>query len=286
MAKATAPQPDVIPHETPASSSGQPEVEYGPSIIEEDALMTPRIRDWPSTHTSEGFSLSKDTAQSHQAPAPFTSEAEAGDYFPPVPVSSNETDFPREPSIPTDIVRPATSHDPERPRTSSLTPLGEPETTSMDTTGEVAASLYNPGNTRPTSVPNLQSSSLSRRRDGPDYPQYPNQSFAALQKHPAHPHPLRTRGSNPLHELSYTSSNVSSSNNLPHVSPGSRTVGSTPAQSPSLFSPTYGKKPASESEDAGYSTPLLHPTHLQAPKEYVPNNLVIRAYANSSGHTR
>ena len=267
------PQETEKPHETKINPGGQSETtEQGPSPFEEDTLLTPRIRDWSSTHTSGSLSPSTGAkeAEAHQGP-PTALSIESGptEYFPPTASSeSNATEMPKEPSVPAEVARPATSHDPDRPRTSSLMPLEEVDTTSKDANAEeVSSPVLSPGNTRPTSVPNFQSASLSRRRDTPEYPQYPNQSFAALQKHPAHPHPLRTRTSNPLHELSYTSSNASSSNNLPHVPLGSRTVGNTPAQSPSLFSPTHGKKSTTESEDGGYSTPLLHPTHLQAPKE-------------------
>ncbi|KAL8874171.1 MAG: hypothetical protein Q9174_000476 [Haloplaca sp. 1 TL-2023] len=50
---------------------------------------------------------------------------------------------------------------------------------------------------------------------------------------------------------------------------GAKTVGSTPAQSPGLFSPLFpsGRSQVDESEDSQTSTPLMHPAHLQTPKE-------------------
>lgn len=131
--------------------------------------------------------------------------------------------------------------------------------------------------TRPTSVPNFQSYATPRqRRNGSDYPVYPNQSFAALhgQNYPptyqsrSHPHPLRTRSSHPSQSLSYSSS-ASKTRDYAGIPSGAKTVGNTPAQSPGLFTPPASKSrsPEDDSEDGHCNTPLLHPTHLQAPKE-------------------
>ncbi|KAL8719579.1 MAG: hypothetical protein Q9225_003431 [Loekoesia sp. 1 TL-2023] len=51
--------------------------------------------------------------------------------------------------------------------------------------------------------------------------------------------------------------------------PGAKTAGNTPAQSPGLFSPVYpaSRNQVEESEDSQTSTPLLHPAHMQTPKE-------------------
>ena len=241
--------------------------------VEEDALMTPKIRDWSSTHTPSSLLPStavKDTLQLQEARVPAApSAAEPGEYFPPAPsLTSNVADFAKDPSRSSEATSLVSPRDPDTSSTSSPATPNEHAGILKDAAAEsTTGPNHNPGNPRPTSVPNFQSVSLSRRRDLPDYPQYPNQSFAALQKHPAHPHPLRTRTSNPLHESSYISSNASSTNNVPNVPSGARTAGNTPAQSPSLFSPTFGKKQGIENEDVGYSTPMLHPTHLQAPKE-------------------
>lgn len=50
---------------------------------------------------------------------------------------------------------------------------------------------------------------------------------------------------------------------------GAKTVGNTPAQSPGLFSPVYpaSRNIVDESEDSQTSTPLMHPAHMQTPKE-------------------
>ncbi|KAL9605008.1 MAG: hypothetical protein Q9219_000196 [cf. Caloplaca sp. 3 TL-2023] len=128
---------------------------------------------------------------------------------------------------------------------------------------------------RPTSVPIVTSysSSVRRRRDGPEYPRYPDQSFAALQSqhYPSsyQPQPLRTRSSHASQNSSFSSIPSRSSRDQIAVVTGAKTVGNTPAQSPSLFSPVYpaSRNQVDESEDSQTSTPLLHPAHMQTPKE-------------------
>lgn len=122
--------------------------------------------------------------------------------------------------------------------------------------------------TRPTSVPNLNTKSTSgrRRREGPDYPVYPDQSFAALhsQQHPRpyQPRPLRTRSSHSSQNSSYSSISSRQSRDFPMPS-GAKTMGNTPAQSPGLFSPIL---PRGRPDDVT-RTPTLHPSHLQTPTE-------------------
>lgn len=136
-------------------------------------------------------------------------------------------------------------------------------------------SSFKPESNRPVSVPNFQSKPLSRRRDGPDYPNYPDQSFRALQNQhypppyrPGEPHHLRTRSSQPSQNLSFSSSDELSGRGYPPVPSGAKTVGNTPAQSPGLFTPTLTKKHwTGEADDTRSGTPMLHPAHLQAPKE-------------------
>ncbi|KAL8737637.1 MAG: hypothetical protein Q9181_001480 [Wetmoreana brouardii] len=128
---------------------------------------------------------------------------------------------------------------------------------------------------RPTSVPIVtnNSASMRRSRDGTEYPRYPDQSFAALQ--PQHcpplnqPYPLKTRSSHASQNSS--SSSIPSRGSRDHIPmvTGAKTVGNTPAQSPGLFSPVYpaSRNQMEESEDSQTSTPLLHPAHMQTPKE-------------------
>lgn len=113
---------------------------------------------------------------------------------------------------------------------------------------------------------------MRRRRDGPDYSAYLNQNFAAPQ--PQHylpcyqPHPLRTRSSHPSQGSSY-SANTPRSRAYSALPSGAKTVGNTPTQSPGLFTPTTTRHniQGDESEESPYNTPMLHPTHLQKPKE-------------------
>ena len=238
---------------------------------DEDALKTPRLQDSTSAHTTptliESAIMQPTGERQGLTIPPGTSALETGDYFSPLPPATSDV---------TDLGNYATSFgvssNSGSPRVCDA-PLSPPIPSQHgDTLRDIAAgssieSLHSPESTRPTSVPNLQTAALQRRRDVQDYPQYPNQSFAALQKNPPHPHPLRTRTSNPLHNLSYSSTNPNSATMGPHLPSGAKTVGNTPAQSPGLFSPASSKRSTNESEDGGYQTPMLHPTHLQAPKE-------------------
>ena len=94
-----------------------------------------------------------------------------------------------------------------------------------------------------------------------DYPVYPEQSYAVLQSqvHPTYrPPSLRSRKSYPL-----------AVDTRPRSLRASRTAGNTPDSSPGLFSlKGLSKAPFSASDDEGrVSSPYLHPTHLQPPKE-------------------
>ncbi|KAI9880995.1 MAG: hypothetical protein M1830_009489 [Pleopsidium flavum] len=125
----------------------------------------------------------------------------------------------------------------------------------------------------PTSAPRtVEATAASKRLDGPVYP---NQAFSVLQSQfyppPYQPHPLRTRSSHPSQHTTYSSSAASSrhSGDNPDMKPGSRTVGNTPSPSPALFSPSIPSPgQTSETDDEShYSSPFLHPSHRQAPKE-------------------
>lgn len=114
------------------------------------------------------------------------------------------------------------------------------------------------------------------QRDGPHYP---NQSYAALQAQhyppPYLPHILRTQSSHPSHYSSFSTTQISTfglayDQDRSMADSGSRTVGNSPTSSPGLFSPTTPPfRPSQQpSEDPSfYSSPYLHYTHRQAPKE-------------------
>jgi serine/threonine protein kinase len=113
-----------------------------------------------------------------------------------------------------------------------------------------------------------------QRRDGPVYP---NQSYAALhlQQHPPlhHPPVARSRSSHPAHSAGHSLSGLatfglSDEHYRDVMDSAPRTVGNTPATSPGLFDPSNRRSHHFEQPDDGlYSSPWLHHTHRQAPKE-------------------
>ncbi|KAA8644816.1 hypothetical protein EYZ11_009330 [Aspergillus tanneri] len=93
-----------------------------------------------------------------------------------------------------------------------------------------------------------------------DYPVYPDQSYAVLQSqvHPTYQPPfLRSRSSYP-----------SRTEILTRFAPSrpSRTAGNTPISSPGLFS-VRSSTPLGSDDEGRISSPYLHPTHMQPPKE-------------------
>jgi len=134
-----------------------------------------------------------------------------------------------------------------------------------------SASTASVATVRANSVDSLQASTPpSKRRDGPHYP---NQSYAALHtQHYYPPHIHRANSTHPSHHHSgYSVSHISTFGaeyRRDIMDSGSRTVGNSPASSPGLFtsnSPIL--RPSPQSDDNLYSTPWLHPSHRQAPKE-------------------
>ncbi|KAJ6136083.1 hypothetical protein N7512_001243 [Penicillium capsulatum] len=104
----------------------------------------------------------------------------------------------------------------------------------------------------------------SRHSDTPpDYPVYPDQSYASLQSqvHPTwQPLHLRSRSSYP--------SQTDTLPRYPHTR-AARTAGNTPVSSPGLFSMRHPRTAPSigSDDEGGIGSPYLHPTHLQPPKE-------------------
>lgn len=243
---------------------------------EHDQTSTPRseFSSLPSVaHTPAGSWTSGDLKA---LPIPETTHddpfrPQRGDYFSGILQNRNVTELSRAASTSTlsstsdDGVIQSRRNSISAPQSPERRPPVAPHTA---TTGPTS----NPQPPRPTSVPNLTHPTGRRRRDGPEYPNYPDQSFAALQSQryppPYQPHPLRTRSSHPSQGSSYSSS-TSRSRDGTTMPPGAKTAGNTPAQSPGLFTPTISRSkiPGDESEESHYNTPLLHPTHLQAPKE-------------------
>ncbi|PWY76233.1 kinase-like protein [Aspergillus heteromorphus CBS 117.55] len=94
----------------------------------------------------------------------------------------------------------------------------------------------------------------------PEYPVYPDQSYAVLQSqiHPTYQPPFtRSHSSYP--------SRIETARLAP--TRASRTAGNTPMSSPGLFSVRSSRSTPFGSDDEGrISSPFLHPTHLQPPK--------------------
>lgn len=235
----------------------------------------------PDSETSSSAPGTMPAAEQEEPPVQSKTEdaglskPEDSDYFAPkTPESSNVTDFAQN-AVP---ISSASSKDNSPVSKTHYSLIGnDPEENGSswrDLSTETAINRsFAPGNTRPTSVPNFQ----SRRREGADYPTYPNQSFAALHSQiyppiysPSLQYTTRTGSSNPPHTFSASSTDVQTVNkDNQHPNSGSKTVGNTPAQSPSLFTPVFGNRTswAGGSDDGRSNTPMLHPTHHKAPKE-------------------
>lgn len=115
---------------------------------------------------------------------------------------------------------------------------------------------------------------VPQQRDGPVYP---NQSYAALQfqqlPSPYVPPIVRARSAHPTHFSANSVSAIPSfgASNVHYrdiMESAPRTAGNSPVSSPGLFDPTKRITSGSrEPSDGLYSSPWLHHTHRQAPKE-------------------
>ncbi|KAJ4378431.1 hypothetical protein N0V86_006134 [Didymella sp. IMI 355093] len=116
---------------------------------------------------------------------------------------------------------------------------------------------------------------VTQQRDGPVYP---NQSYAALQFQqyptPYIPPIQRARSSHPAHFSANSVSSIPSfgASNVHYrdiMESAPRTAGNSPINSPGLFDPSrhMGTSGSKEPTDGLYSSPWLHHTHRQAPKE-------------------
>lgn len=244
--------------------------------IEENQMRTPKLEQPPSVLESLASRLSGPAQHRDQQPCEGNDEANIviprhPDYFnQKVPQDSVVADISRT-SSPSNVSSTGLSGFTNSVLDTSSTPVS-PESHASAWKDYVPS--YNTQSNRPVSVPNFQSKHLSRRREGPEYPNYPDQSFKALQHQhyppiyqPGEAPYLRTRSSHPSNYSSYTSSSDSSVRGYPSYS-GAKTVGNTPAQSPGLFTPVLSKKHwTGEPNETRQATPMLHPAHLQEPKE-------------------
>ena len=179
----------------------------------------------------------------------------------------------------------------------SAVPLSNPSTDTSPTSGRTNSShilhTSSPAlvehTDRPAYLSNTSTASVATVRASPsdafgastppplqDGPQYPNQSYAALQTQqypaPHAPHILRAKSSHPTHHPGYSMSHISTfglsgDHHRDVMDTGSRTVGNSPASSPGLFSPSGPPLRRSQPSDDSISTPWLHYTHRQDFKE-------------------
>ena len=262
------------------ASVPQNQAYFSSGSVEED-LTTPR----PETPVLIGTRSSQDVAVAGKDTTPSITTQP----FPPSSSSSNDGYFESEPPS-YNLPRPTESFG----STGQVPSLGQDSAkfqhhaTSLDSPGQPPSTWQDPnlhshrphtGDSamiRPTSVPNFPSNPLTTQQIENNYgPQYPDQTFQALQS-PQHPPPPpsrmpRTRSSHSsgfTHTLS--TSNDRSTKDITRYHFGSRTVGNTPAQSPGLCSPSFpSKKKAPDSDDGRPTSHVLHIAHLQEPKEYI-----------------
>ena len=250
-----------------------------PLATEEDQMRTPKLEQPPLVIESIASKLSEPSQNNNHIPQQGNAEED-------IIVSSNSDYFAQK--APQEYIISDISRTPSSSNVSSIgltsSTNSQIDLTSTPVSPECRASTwkdyvpsFNSESNRPVSVPNFNSKAMSRRREGPDYPNYPDQSFKALQSQhysppyqPGESHHTRTRSSRPSQNSSFSSNVDTSARSYPPVPSGAKTVGNTPAQSPGLFTPTLSKKHRpGEPDESRSGTPMLHPAHLQAPKELV-----------------
>ena len=234
------------------------------STSTEDGLKTPTSRNPSSLNPLTAPPLSGSTSPASgpsQLPTPaLSSTGEGSNYF-------NTTKDATQPTVQATVDHPSPLSD--RPYASKVAPHLLKEYPLED-----AAAVSSSGSSGPTSVPLAQGPDPSRLNQGQEKESSFNQS---------HTQRIRTRTSSPRQTRYYPTSNTSSTSDLGNLHAGAKTVGNTPTQSPYLLSPTFAaKKPGTDSDDGHYTTPLLNPTHMKEPKEYVSGKESLELNANSS----
>jgi [calcium/calmodulin-dependent protein kinase] kinase len=205
---------------------------------------------------------------------------DTSDYFAPKPCRYQPTVL----TSPTDNSTGA-DHPPLELKASNTASPAPPEQTNIDVEYQsLTAVQQDLSDTFATSTNTTQDSGfvplLTSSHHPREYPQFPNQAHSALhsQHHPPPYLPkykLRHQKSNPSPHLSYSQhaqldTPVHTDDPRSTTESGSRTAGNSPANSPGLFTPTTSplRPEFTESESlAGYSSPYLHFTQRQMPKE-------------------
>lgn len=174
----------------------------------------------------------------------------------------------------------ASTATPERPslRRDQLSTASTMSNATIRATSAVDAVLSSTNPPTPhRQYPKYPNQAYSALQNQMEYPRFPNPPLQAHQNPPPGPHLLRTRSSHPSQYSSFSATHVPSLHPAQHFAHetaahegGSRTAGNSPAGSPGLFDfnhPPIRPVLASAEETGYYSSPYLHFTHRQVPKE-------------------
>lgn len=218
--------------------------------------------------TSEDLNMLPQALPSQDPPNCHPLIKQRADYFSPISQNTDATESSRATHKASTPPAPDENLICIRRNSNSASQSPEPRLSSL-TRGFPTQTVIGPTS---SSQPARLKTHMRRRRDGPEYSAYLNQTFTGPQ--PQHylpyyqPHPLRTRNSHPSQGTAY-SATTPRSRAYSALPSGAKTVGNTPTQSSGLFTPTTTRHniQGDESEESPYNTPMLHPTHLQKPKE-------------------
>ena len=240
-----------------------------------DSESTPRS-EVPSTADTHAYPATSNVAEEpgYFAPRPLPYHPTANKSTGSIAFHPAQSQSVPPPSLLAESVA-AGAHGITRPSSTSFDHHGRPIVQrDLSSTSTASTATVTAAPSEPAAFP---TSTNTTKRLTQEYPQFPNQAYAALQSqlHPSPyppPHPFRARSAHPS---DYTSFSVVGTP-LHHpqsrlvTDSGSKTAGNSPSGSPGLFTPTASPVPPNvmQFEDDGYySTPYLHFTHRQAPKE-------------------
>ncbi|KAF2840613.1 kinase-like protein [Patellaria atrata CBS 101060] len=264
--------PDIRHNMSSSESQADDERQVGYSITDEESDNTPRS-EVPSMPDLKGSSADMHSAWSERDYFALRPRRRFRDY--PSSATTSTESSPTQ-SLNASTVSVNTLHDKQRSIPSAISvdrherPTVQRDLSNTSTTSNATVrvpSYY------------LRSSHFPTN-DSKDLPSFPNQSHAALQNqiHPTtyNSQSARSKSSHASHYGSNTARSVATLNNpyetARHImDTGSRTAGNSPASSPGLFSPDASPTAPTgvdgQDEHGFYSSPYLHFTHRQAPKE-------------------
>ncbi|KAB2574883.1 Serine/threonine-protein kinase ssp1 [Lasiodiplodia theobromae] len=279
----SSPPPDACePAGAAAAASDGPAQELDQAAPAAGPPVRPPQQAFPSTHYSSDLPYhSPRPVRYHTAYLPTSNSASAE----PTPSPGNDTTT--SPNAPADCES-GGAQDPHR--ASTATPerpsLRRDQLSTASTMSNATIRAYSAVDGLPTlanlpsphrQYPKYPNQAYSALQTQIEYPRFPNPPLQAHQNPPPGPHILRTRSSHPSQYSSFSSSHVPSLHPAQHFAHettahegGSRTAGNSPAGSPGLFDPNQSPiRPvlASTAESGYYSSPYLHFTHRQVPKE-------------------